>query len=357
VRPERLFFSAGEASGDAYAAELARRCRANQMVGVGGNLSEAAGIKVVARSDDWGAMGIFEAFKVSFRVLRGYRLAKRELRRGEPGWFVPIDYGFLNIKLAKYAKGCGWKVFYFIPPGSWRKTKQGSDLPAITDKIVTPFEWSAQILSEMGANVRWMGHPLHQMVSQVPEPSERQGIAILPGSRRQEIESNLEAIVPAVSHLPGPFRLVPAPNVSPDDLLFAWLKHGGAAPELIQPARVALKQCRAAVVCSGTATLEAALARCPMTVIYRGNKIQKLEYKIRKPKFDHIALPNILLGRRAFPEAIADEASEERIRHDLDMLLADSPERQAQLAAMDEVEALCGGVHAIDEAAIWLMEG
>src|SRR5688572_21772274 len=122
----RVFFSAGEASGDAYAAALLR-----EMVrlgsglrflfeGVGGSQLSAAGANVVVDSSKWGAISILQSLKVAPRVVGGYSKAKRALRKGRPGLFIPIDFGYVNVRLARYAKKQGWKVLYFIPPGSWR---------------------------------------------------------------------------------------------------------------------------------------------------------------------------------------------------------------------------------------------
>ena len=124
---------------------------------VGGRRLEAAGARIVADSSSWSAMSVVESARVFARALIGFYRARAELRKGSPGVLVPIDFGFFNVKLARYAKSLGWKVLYFMPPGSWRKDSQGADLPAITDAIVTPFPWSAEMLNDMGANrsSRW----------------------------------------------------------------------------------------------------------------------------------------------------------------------------------------------------------
>ncbi|HAY12846.1 MAG TPA: hypothetical protein PLB31_05655, partial [Fimbriimonadaceae bacterium] len=125
----------------------------------------------------------------------------------------------------------------------------------------------------------------------------------------------------------------------------------GGECEVVRPARAALVASRAAVVCSGTATLEAALALTPTVVTYRGPWTMELEYRIRKPKFDFISLPNILLQRDALPELLQREATPEAIRAALLPLLDDGPEREAQLAAMKEVQDFCGPSNALDESA------
>ncbi len=368
---QRIFFSSGEASGDAYAAaliaEIRARCQARgieepRFEGIGGKKLWRSRADVVADSSKWGALGIVEAVKVGPRVILGFNAAKSALRRGKPGLFIPIDYGFFNVRLSKVAKEAGWKVLYFIPPGSWRRDKQGSDLPSLTDVIVTPFSWSADLLNKMGASAHWFGHPLKQMIQQAPtkfafgaEP--RESIAILPGSRSHEINNNLQPIARALVmepeiHTPAEFAL--ATTADPAALESSWRHY---APGRVGDLAFAddtygiLRRARAGIICSGTATLEAALCGCPCVVVYRGGKIMELEYRIRKPKFDYISLPNILLNRAVVPELIQWNATPERIRAELDKLLEDTPERQAQLDAFKELSEILGPSDALSKTA------
>ncbi|HXH61879.1 MAG TPA: hypothetical protein VNI20_11040 [Fimbriimonadaceae bacterium] len=319
--------------------------------GVGGGRLEDAGAEIVADSSRWGAVGIIESIKVSPRVIAGYYAAKRAMRTGRPGLFVPIDFGFMNIKLARYAKRKGWKVLYFIPPGSWRKTKQGADLPAVTDAIVTPFPWSAKILNEMGANAHYFGHPLKEMVGTVPDAEVRTGIAVLPGSRGHEIEQNVPVIAQAIELLPGPVRIAVAPNADEREIEHAWLKWSDHTPILSRETYSVLKSSRAAVVCSGTATLEAALCGCPCVVVYRGNKVMEFEYRLRRPKFDYISLPNILLDRPLLKELIQWDATVPAIRDEATALLAEGPRREEVLVGFREIYDSLGPTDCLERTA------
>ncbi|RYG19321.1 hypothetical protein EON82_21605, partial [bacterium] len=164
----RIFVSTGEASGDAYGAalvgELRARGEAGPYEGLGGTRMRDQDVDLLADSSHWGAITISQSLPLVRRVMGSYYRAKRALSAGQPGLFVPIDFGYVNIRLARHAKARGWKVLYFVPPGSWRRHKQGKDLPAVTDAIVTPFSWSAEILERMGANVRWFGHPIKSLL-------------------------------------------------------------------------------------------------------------------------------------------------------------------------------------------------
>lgn len=343
----RFFFSAGEASGDAYAADLIQGIRTEisgeelEFFAIGGRRSRDAGAQLIDDSSRWGAVGILEAIKVGPRVWRGLIRAKQALRRLRPGVFVPIDYGFINVKLAGFAKSLGWKVLYFIPPGSWRRDRQGGDLPRVTDAIVTPFPWSADLLAAAGANAHYFGHPLVEMTAGRAQPDrERAGIAVLPGSRQHEIESNLPAIAAATEGMDR-VRFGLAANVDRVWIEGLWRRLSSVTAEFDQPTYDVLAGSRAAIVCSGTATLEAALLDCPSVVVYRGSKMMEIEFKIRKPKFDFISLPNILLNRRLLPELLQHDASPAGIRRELENILA-GPGREAQLSGFRELRDQLG---------------
>lgn len=329
----------------------ASRLRKETLAAIGASKLSAAGAGVIVDSSSWGAVGIIESLLVARKVVSGFVTARNVLRVSGPGLFIPIDYGYINIKLAREAKRLGWKVLYFVPPGSWRRDKQGQDIPDVTDAVVTPFPWSADLLRAMGADAHFFGHPLKSMVALEPDRPERNGIAVLPGSRSHEVRHNVEAIVGAVAEFEEPIKVAVAANLDPDDVRHQWEVAGGGTAEFRRDTYGVLKEARAAVVCSGTATLEAALCHCPTVVVYRGSPWMELEYRIRRPKFEHISLPNILLGRRVLPELIQWEADPAVITHHLKALLADGPERSAQLGAFGELESLLGPTECFDKTA------
>lgn len=408
----RLFFSAGEASGDAYAAELAGGLRARVLprlsddevaesfltlsefdsldvveyameyeregvrikdavtledlvelwrthpgvssldapviLGVGQARLKAVGGRLVADSSSWGAMGVAQAVGVAPRALWGYVKATRELNRSVPGLFIPIDFGAFNIPLAKRAKRAGWKVLYFIPPGSWRRNKQGADIPHVCDHVVTPFPWSAEILRSMGANAHCWGHPLKAMVDRAPEYPHRDGLAILPGSRRHEVRANLAVLARALDGLDIPLRFAVASNLDPERMRFDWIKASGTDAEFfVGETHAVLKRSRAAVVCSGTATLEAALCGCPCAVIYAGSWAMRLEYAIRRPKFDYVSLPNILLERPLLREFLGSTFQPSDVRDEVLALMAEGPRRSEVVQAFAELRELVGGREAL----------
>lgn len=354
----RIFFSAGEASGDAYAAELAKSIRAlkpaAELEGLGGHRSRSAGIRTVVDTSTWGAIGITQALRVVPRAIGGYFKGMRALGHGEPGVFVPIDFGWVNIRFARKAKQLGWKVLYFVPPGSWRKDRQGADLPVLCDEIVTPFPWSAEILTKMGASAHFFGHPLKEMVAHAKDEPRIPGrIAVLPGSRRSEVELNL-AVIAQTLKLSDTAEFAVAPSVEVEALKAAWSRIAPGRSDIFTQNDTygVFKRAEAAIVCSGTATLEGVLCGCPMVVIYKLAKATEIEARLLMgKKIEFISLPNILLGRKVVEELIQDAATPEAIRSHLDRLRADTEERRAMLAAFAELNETLGPGDAISQAA------
>lgn len=361
----RVFLSSGEASGDAYAAAFVREFRRlvkdwAEYEGVGGKIAAEAGIKIVANSSTWGAIGIAQAVKVYRRALTGLKLATLELSKGEPGLCVPIDFGYFNIRLVRRARDRGWRVLYFMPPGAWKKDSQGEDLPEITDEIVTPFPWSAEMLNEMGGSAHYFGHPLKQLIKESMALSQSRWtnrVAVLPGSRVHEISLNLPVIAGALTQINHPglvAEFAVAPSVNPDSLAKAWKK---LAPHRTEDIFTTgdnygvLRRARAAVICSGTATLEAALCGCPMVVIYRVSAGMALQAKLTGFSPTFIALPNIMLDRHAVPELVHKAATPAALATMLFDVMQEGQERRSQLAAFDEIDELTGSDDAITQTA------
>ncbi|MBS1723606.1 MAG: hypothetical protein JSS66_11700 [Armatimonadetes bacterium] len=326
-----------------------RRLLSESLFAVGGPKLREAGASLVADSSQWGAVGIIEAIRVAASVMSGYDDALRRLTKEDAGFFVPIDYGFVNVKLARRAKANGWKVLYFSPPGAWRRNKQGAHLPDVTDAIVTPFPWSADLLNQAGANAHFFGHPLKQMVAETEDAEHRDGIAVMPGSRGHEIASNLSAIKPVLDAYSGPVRIAVAANIALQDVQRLWDQLGGGEAEFRRDTHRVLKESRVGIIKSGTGTLEAALCGCPMVVVYKGNKLMEFEARLRKPKFEFVSLPNILLRRPVVPELLMWHCTPENIRAALEPLIEDGAPRQAQLEAFAELTESLGPADCFDK--------
>lgn len=359
----RVLFSAGEASGDLYAAALARELMlldpTIQIGGIGGaRFAQVATEPLIADSSKWGAISISQSFREGFKVLRHFHAFKRALREQEPGIFVPIDFGFVNLKFCRAAKEAGWKVVYFVPPGSWRRDRQGADIPKLSDAVVTPFPWSYNILKEMGANVHFFGHPLKQIHKELIETSfERNGLAVLPGSRRAEFEQLLPILNPSLANYNGTAQL-PVPRAFLPYVTEHWNRKQDSIINGAETGAVmrALRTSEAGIICSGTATLEAALAQTPMVVVYKVSHLTVLESKLigfKPPRF--VSQPNILLQREAVPELIQDNLTVDSLKRTLDEIQTDSVANKQRIA-FAEINELLGSDDCISKTAELILE-
>lgn len=360
----RWLISAGEASGDAYGAALIKEVQGRGLTptieALGGKKLREAGAAILDDSSTWGAISIGQSLLVGTRVLRGAARMRRALITGEPGVFMPIDFGAVNIRLARIAKSHGWRVLYFIPPGSWRKDRQGKDLPLICDAVVTPFLWSADILNAMGAKAFWFGHPVRALAGEPPAPTTREGIAVLPGSRHHEVTHNLPVIAGAAKDW-SRVEFAVASNLDTAELQRVWERLSGRTQDVFTSDDVygVLGRAKTAVVCSGTATLQAVVSGTPMVVIYRLSRWQEVEATLlgfkRRVKF--ISLPNIFLDRALVPELIQHDAHPEAIRGWVERLDAGT-DRINQIAGFAAIHEMLGPPDAIrrtgDLLAEWL---
>ena len=356
-----VWITTGEASGDTVGALLCERLRAIRpevrIEAVGGSRLREAADELLADSSDWGAIGIVRSLPKVPRVFASYRRLLGRANERMPDLHIPVDFGAFNIPLARRLRSRGARVLYYMPPGSWRKDRQGADLPAIADMIATPFEWSARLLREAGARVEFVGHPLRDRAPARTDTPRDSVLALLPGSRHHEVRANLPVMASACEYLARrvpdvQFEVAPAATVRSDAIRKAWeaktrlpLKFAESGPLEL------LARARAAVVCSGSATLEAAVCRCPIVVMYRGDWLMHLEWRIRRPRFEFIALPSIVLGRKLCPELLQADATPERIAQECSALLQDGPTRQAQLDGFEEVIARLGPPGATERTA------
>lgn len=248
-KPVQIALVTGEASGDRVGAQLCAQIKALRpdavVWGTGGQFMREAGAEVVVDSSRWGVIGISAAVKLMPRILAGRAVLHRELVKRKPDVLVPVDAGAFNVGFPLVEGLCPWtrrtlpdtKILYYFPPGSWRRTLRTTRLAAYADAIATPFEWSAQELTRLGANARWVGHPLLDLVKPSQTVSDFNAahglnpdhptVGLLPGSRIQEIREILPLMFRAASiiarRVPGvQFVLALAPTVDRDDVIREW---------------------------------------------------------------------------------------------------------------------------------------
>ena len=368
---------AGEASGDLYGASLAeeiiKRLPVARLWGVGGRRMAEAGVEVHYDSSTWSAIGVAEGIKVVPRLLGVFRRLATELIANPPNLAVLIDFGFFNVRLGKRLKLLGFPILYYIPPGSWRKRGDYRSLEGVAHVFVSPYSWSAERMCEQGLDARFFGHPLldivHASHSRADfcaaiglEPSNRL-VALLPGSRMQEVMHNLPVLLESAVSLSAIHRdlrfVIPLAQTVDVGVIRREINRFGCEPIVrlaVSMTYDTLAHSSAAVVTSGTATLEAAILGVPMVIIYRGSKITEIEWWLLGRKIKFIGLPNIILDDAVCPELIQKDASPDRIVAEIDSLLSDAVRREQMNSRLAEVRSALGNPGAVGKTAELALE-
>lgn len=378
TRP-KIFISAGEASGEHYGAALIPAIRRHipgaQFFGLGGQRMEALGFRRIVRAEDVAVMGITEVILHMPRIYGEYRRLKASIRQEHPDLAILIDFPDVNLSLARHLKAAGVPVLYFVSPQLWAwKKYRIRDVQRYVDRMLVIFPFEEAFYRNYGVQARFVGHPLADLAlpsitredfarQNSLDPS-KQWVGLLPGSRAKEIRLNLPEMIRAAQALqqdnPYEFLLPLAPTLTDTHRaeVTAMLP---AAPRitLTGDARAALHHARAGMVASGTATVEAALIGNPFIVVYR---VSPLSYAVARRVVDvpHVAMVNLIAGKRVVPELIQRDFTAANAVHHLRPLLNDDAARatmQTELRRVSDMLKAGGndsegsGRTAIDRAA------
>jgi lipid-A-disaccharide synthase len=359
--PDEILIVASEASADLHAAralEELRRMRPDvRAFGVGGPRLRAAGLEALYPAEDLNVMGFAEVLpKVPkiLGVLRGLREAA-DARR--PRVALLVDSPDFNLRLAKHLKRLGVKVIYYVSPMIWAwRRGRARKIAKVVDRMLCILPFEERFYEGTGVSARFVGHPFAERALPgeaagyrlaLGLPAGRVTVALLPGSRRSEIARILPPMLEAaerirVLHPDVQFVIPVALTLSEDALRPALDRHPGLDVRLVAGrADESVGASDAALVKSGTSTLETALMNRPMVVVYR---MAWFTYWIARllVHMSHFALVNILAGRTVVPELLQQEASPERMAAEIERLLADPLARQAQLDGLAEVRRSLG---------------
>lgn len=338
-----IFISAGEASGEAYGALLIAAATKLEpdlrFFGLGGPKMRTSGCDVVVESHDVAVVGLAEVVAHLPRIYSRFRRLLREIDRRKPKAAVLIDFPDFNFRLAKALHKRGIPVVYFVSPQlwAWRQSRLAL-VKKYVAKMLVIFPFEEPWYRERGVDATYVGHPLADLEPRSHGGTEARTIVLLPGSRKGEIERNLPALLALTQDArmrDYNFHLPVAPTLDR-----AWLaaRLGAAKVALVDNAPEILAHARAAVVASGTATVEAALAGTPFVVVYR---LSALTWRLgrRLVKLDHFAMPNLIAGRRIVPELIQDDFTAENVVTELQRILPDGPDRTRMITDLAEVRA------------------
>lgn len=355
----KYYIIAGEASGDLYGGDLIRELKAKDATADfrvwGGDLMEAAGGQLVKHYRDLAFMGVWEVIKNLPTILRNIRFCKSDIAAYQPDTLVLIDYPGFNLRIAKWAHQQGFQVFYYISPTVWAwKANRVYTVKKYVTRMFAILPFEADFYKKYDVEVEYYGHPLvdkiqaHQVQSNFKtahQLSDQPIVALLPGSRKQEITKIFSAMLKVVPQFAEHQFLV---GVAPALPLTLYQEAIQQLP-IVDQQRVKLipnqtydllAHADAALVTSGTATLETALFNVPQVVCYRTSG---LTYQLAKRvvQLDYIAIVNIIAGQRIVEELIQHDLTTANLVQALQKILASSHRSELQ-KAYTQLQAMLG---------------
>ena len=342
-----LFLAAGEPSGDLHGAGLARALRARfpgaRLLGLGGSRMAAEGVELLAGLEELAVMGFVEVLRHLPFFLELKRRVWTALESEGVELVIPIDYPGFNLRLARRARERKIPVLYYISPQVWAwHSSRTRALARDADEVAVVLPFEEKFLRNRGVRATFVGHPLLDLPPRTGtraawaalagvDPA-RPVLALFPGSRPQEIRRHLslfgEAAARVMARNPAVQPVIGTPLDTPAEV------YEGARWPRVESASGVLEHADAALVKSGTSTLETALAATPGVVAYRMHAVSHAIAR-RLVKVPHIALANLIAEERVFPEFVQDAATPDALAGALLPLLdAASPERAAMLAKL-----------------------
>lgn len=373
--PQTVMILAGEASGDQHAAALVEALRRERpdlrVFGFGGPRMRAAGVETLFDISDLAVMGISEVVRRYGFFRRVFATMQQEARKRRPAAVILVDYPGFNLRFAAYAHALGLRTVYYISPQVWAWHRSRiPKMARILDRLLVIFPFEVPLFEKTRLRVDFVGHPLVDEAARTWSEPEAAlpwrgstRVALLPGSRRHEIQRLLPDMVASARLLharcPDCSFLVATPDDAVRSGVEAILATLDPVPSSLTvvsgQTRQVLRQAHGAIVASGTATLEASLMLCPMLIVYR---VSAFTYAIarRLVRIPFIGLVNIVAGKRVCPEFIQDGLRPAALAEALLPILTDAAERQRQRDNLQAVNAALGSGGAAQRAAACVIE-
>ncbi len=358
--PRRIFFVAGEHSGDlqgslvlSHLKQLRPDLKAE---GIGGPLMKKAGLECLHSIDELAVIGFVEVLKNLRHLWSIFNDVKNHIIANPPDMLVLIDYPGFNVRLAEVARGHGIHVVYYICPQVWAwHASRVKKITKVINEAVVVFPFEVDIWRKAGAEVNWFGHPLIGVSeSRTPPADFRRDlgvgagpvVSLLPGSREQEIYYILPPLLATAEIIlrkePGTRFLLPVAGTIPDSLLRPYLESCKLPLTVLRGKTYeAMDISDLALVASGTATLETAIIGTPMIIVYQTNWFTSIlsKFLIQAP---HIGLPNVVAGRQVVPEFIRWQFHPEAVAREALSILEDPSRRRKIREDLGEVRSILG---------------
>ncbi|HRH37079.1 MAG TPA: lipid-A-disaccharide synthase [Flavobacteriales bacterium] len=373
---KRIYIIAGEASGDLHGGNLVRElfklsggpleqpATSPLLIRAwGGDRMAAAGAEVVKHYRDLAFIGYTQVIMNLRTILRNMELCKQDILAFKPDALILIDYPGFNLRIAEWAHGKGIPVHYYISPQLWAwKKGRVHTIKRVVDRLyaILPFEqaWYARY----GVKVDFVGHPLLDAIEQegktplapLPGDDGRPVVALLPGSRKQEVERILPVMVQVAKRFPA-YRFVLAAAPSIPESMYAKALADGNITLVSGRTYDVLRASRAALVKSGTATLETALLGVPEVVCYKSSALNVWLAK-RLVNVKYVSLANLIMDREVVRELIQGDMTVESMSTELEAILVDGPRRTAMLNDLAALQLKLGGPGASAKVAssVWI---
>jgi lipid-A-disaccharide synthase len=359
----KYYIIAGEASGDLHASNLMKELKladhAAEFRFWGGDLMQQQGGQIVKHIKDLAFMGFFEVIMNLRTILSNIKFCKQDIISYQPDAVIMVDYPGFNLRIAKFLKIHNIPVLYYISPQIWAwKASRVHQIKRDVTKMYTILPFEKAFYKKFEVDVNFVGHPLIDAIDhfkqndakdkglfkQINDLDERPIIAVLPGSRVQEIKLKLPIMLKAVENLKDyQVIIAAAPSISKE--LYGKYINGKQNIKIIyKDTYNILNQSSCAIVTSGTATLETALFKVPQVVCYKSSWIS---YQIAKKliKVKYISLVNLILNKEAVKELIQNDLTPKKIKLELDLIL-NSSKRESILECYNNLEEKCGGIGA-----------
>ncbi|CAL1516517.1 lipid-A-disaccharide synthase [Chitinophaga sp. MM2321] len=334
----KYYIIAGEASGDLHGSNLVRQLKQQDtsadIRSWGGDMMEQAGAHVIKHYKELAFMGFVEVVMNLRTILRNIDFCKKDITAFQPDVVVLVDYPGFNLRIAEWAKQQGFKTVFYISPQVWAwKESRVKKIRECVDKMLCILPFEKEFYHKWGYEVEYVGHPLVEVIKAAKEQpadaplSDKPVIAVLPGSRKQEVSVKLPIMLTMAKHFPE-YQFVVAQAPSLDDHFLEGLtgQHPNVSMVKGQTYKL-LRQAKAALVTSGTATLETALFGVPEVVCYKGNPISYFFAK-KLIKVKYISLVNLVMDKLVVKELIQHDLTEENLLKELTSLLKDDAARQ-----------------------------
>ncbi|MBR5216520.1 MAG: lipid-A-disaccharide synthase [Bacteroidales bacterium] len=367
----KYYIIAGEASGDLHGANLIASLRKKdtraKIRAWGGNLMKKQGATLVKHYRDLAFMGFVEVLLHLRTILKNLSFCKKDILKFKPDAIILIDYPGFNMKIAKFAHKHNIKVYYYISPQVWAwKKRRVYTIKEVVDKMLVILPFEKDFYDGYRVDAHYVGHPLLDELSRVKYinrnnfarqnklNSKKEIIALLPGSRKQEVTRMLGIMLKVVDKFPEyQFVIGCAPSLTED---FYKSLIGNANVQLVFNKTYQLLQvASAALVTSGTATLETALLYVPEVVCYKGNKISYLIAK-NLVKVKYISLVNLIMDKPVLKELIQNDLTSENIEAELKQLLTNHKKQRQLLEDYEELRYKLGNAGASNNAATIIVD-